>query len=527
MIRWHLIFLFFILQYANAQDSRLAYNLSLSRDFQKTVDFASISAPSCKFHSAFRPYLGSQLSVLSDSLIPFKFSKFTSAGIDLQLKKSKQLLQILPLIELELGYDALTKKAISYSGIGTQVRYQLGARLCIAASFFGGTAQLPFFMDTTLGAQKILPEFGQAYAGNHHTYQFTDFRGYISYTTANKVFNVQAGRGKHFIGDGYRSILLSDFAPANPYLQFSASIWKLQYSVWYNWFVDPSNANGRKASYQNKYGSFHYLSYNPIKQISIGVFENVIWRGSDTSQSRTFEVNYLNPVVFYRPQEYAVGSPDNSFLGLNLSAIIYKRIKLYGQLGLDEFYLKEIRAHNGWWANKQAWQMGGKYINAFGVKGAMLQLEYNEVRPFTYSHGLVDQNYGQYGMPLAHPLGANFKEYLGLLSYNKGPWSFQADFVRILQGKDTNSTSANVGANIFRSYIQRAREYGNFTTQGVLHTTLQSHLKISYLLDSNDNLRLELGYVQRSVKSSLNYQLQNPYFYFSVKTSLWNRYRDY
>jgi hypothetical protein len=509
------------------QELQPSFNYALGRDYQTAIDFASITAPNDHFHSSFRPYSAHQVKLFSDSSLPFRFSGFGAAGLTIKKEGAAGLLQVMPLLDLEFGVDGLTKKYTPYTGAGAQFRLQMPSRLCVNFSVFGGSSRLPFFLDTTISTQKILPEFGQTYGDNVKGYRFLDIRGYVAYTTANKVFNIQAGRDKHFIGDGYRSILLSDFAPANPYLRFTASIWKLQYSVWYNLFFDVSDANGRKASFRNKYGSFHYLTYNPIKEISIGIFENVIWRGSDTNQSRSFDVNYLNPVVFYRPQEYSLGSPDNSFLGLNLSATLWKRLKLYGQLGLDEFYLKEIRAHRGWWANKQAWQMGAKYVNAFGIKGLMLQTEYNEVRPFTYSHGLVDQNYSHYGMPLAHPLGSNFREQLGLLTYMHGLWSIQADVIRTVQGKDTSDVSANIGANIFRSYVKRAFEYGNVTTQGVKHTSLQSHVRISYLLLPKSNLRVELGYIQRSVKSSLNYQLENPYVYISVKTGLWNRYRDY
>ena len=290
---------------------------------------------------------------------------------------------------------------------------------------------------------------------------------------------------------------------------------------------DVSNANGRQKSFTNKYGTFHYLSYNVTKDFNIGLFENIVWRGSDTNQARTFEVNYLNPIIFFRPQEYSVGSPDNSFLGLNLNLTVLKTLKLYGQLGLDEFLLKEIRARKGWWANKQAWQFGAKYINAFGVKGLKLQIEYNEVRPYTYSHGLVSQNYSHNGKPLAHPLGANFKELLGFVTYrkNKSEYSWQGMCAFI--GKDSAGSKSNVGQNIFLSYNTRSSEYGNYTTQGVKTTVLQSQLKYTWYIIPDMNMRLELAYIQRSEKNTKGYALQNPFIYIGFKTSFWNIYRDF
>ena len=85
----------------------------------------------------------------------------------------------------------------------------------------------------------------------------------------------------------------------------------------------------------------------------------------------------------------------------------------------------------------------------------------------------------------------------------------------------------NDGADIFRSYIDRASEFGNFTGQGVLHTTRQAHLKLGYLLVPAWQMKLELGFIQRWTNSSAGYVLQEPYLYFALKTALWNRYRDY
>jgi hypothetical protein len=290
---------------------------------------------------------------------------------------------------------------------------------------------------------------------------------------------------------------------------------------------DVSNANGFKSNYTNKFATFHYLSYNVVKEFNIGFFENIVWRGSDSNQVRSFEVNYLNPVIFLRPQEYSVGSPDNSFIGINMSGIIFRKIKLYGQVAVDEFLLKEVRAGKGWWGNKQGWQLGAKYINAFGVKGLKLQAEYNEVRPYTYTHGEVQQNYSHYGMSLAHPFGANFREFLGFVNYRRGSWELSWQGMYATVGKDSLSAKSNVGQNIFLSYTTRAFDYGNRTTQGVKTNVLQSQIKFTYFIVPNMNMRLEIGYIQRSEKNDQGYSLQNPYLFFGFKTSFWNSYNDF
>lgn len=504
----------------------------MHHDINDAFDYWNIQRPNLTFHSSFKPYLSSTYSDATDSLVPFKFYAFKNYFLSRTVNEKPENrnwvnLQLHPIIEAGTGYDPLLQKAISEYIGGVHFKTNINNDFTFAATVVGGNISLPFFLDTSLSAKKIIPEYSQAYGNNKAGYQVFDYTGYISWSPQNnKIFNFQLGRDRHFIGDGYRSMLLSDYAPAYPYFRINTNIWRFQYSVWYAWMYDVTTANGMKQDFKNKFGTFHYLSYNILKELNVGVFENIIWRGTDSSQARTFDVNYMNPVLFFRPQEFAIGSPDNAFMGLNIHAKLFKTLKLYGQLGLDEFFLKEIRAHRGWWANKQSWQLGAKYVNAFKVKGLSLQAEYNEARPYTYSHGLIEQNYSQYGMPLASPLGANFREFIGIVKYRKNSWQLSAQFTGYVIGKDTAGTNSNMGQNIFLSYTTHPYEYGNKTTQGVKTHVFQSDFKFTYFIVPDMNLRFELGYIQRNESNAQGYILQNPFVYIGLRSGFWNSYKD-
>ena len=518
---------------AFSQSDQQARNAFLNADIDLAFDYWNISRTNTTFHSSFKPYLSSSFSNATDSLVPFKFYPFKNFFLSKTLnekpeKRNWYNLQIHPIADAQIAFDPVLKRALPELIGGMHFKANINNDFTFAISFFGGRTMLPFFLDTTISRQKIIPTYGQAYSTNKKGYNFSDVIGYISYSPRNnKIFNFQLGRDKHFIGDGYRSVLLSDFAPAYPYFRINTNIWRLQYNIWYTYMFDPTGANGVVSNFQNKFATSHYLSYNILKELNIGLFENIVWRGSDSLQARSFEVNYLNPVIFFRPQEYSVGSSDNAFIGLNINAKILNTVKVYGQLGLDEFLLKEIRARNGWWGNKQGWQLGAKYINAFHVKGLSLQAEYNEIRPYTFTHGIVSQNYAHYGLPLAHPYGANFREVLGIITYRKNKWQLTVQGMALVVGKDSLSPTSNIGQNIFLSYTTRNKEYSNHTTQGIKTTVLQSHIKFTYFLIPAMNLRLELGYIQRSEKNTNDYSLENPYLYFGIKSSFWNTYKDY
>lgn len=512
----------------NGQYDLLAKNIFLNSETQQTIDEWNIKYPNQCFHSSFKPYLISTLNEFNDSCIKYQhyyiknyfLSKTFNEGPD---KRNQYNFQILPVADLQTGFDFLENININELSGGLNVKLNINNDFTIEATGFAGNVTYPFFMDTVVGQQLLIPGLGTAYKSGK-SYNYSCFSGYASYSP-NKIFNFQAGNGKHFIGDGYRSLLLSDVANNYPYFRINSNIWNIQYNVWYTWMKDIPNPNNNQASFRNKYATMHYLSWNALKELNISFFENIIWQGTDTNRTRGFDVNYLNPIIMYRPQEYSVGSPDNAFIGLNISAKVFNCLKLYGQLALDEFLLREIRAGKGWWANKQGWQLGLKYVDAFKTKGLTLQLEHNSVRPYTYSHGSVPQNYAHYGQPLAHPMGANFKEYLGLISYRRNFWMLSFQGVYAISGKD--SAGSNVGNNIFLSYTTRPFEYGHSIGQGIKTTFLQNDLKFTFFILPQMNLRMELGYIQRAEKDERGYELQNPYIYLGLKTSFWNFYRDY
>jgi hypothetical protein len=508
-----------------------AENIFLQNEISNRLDNFFIQHPSEKFHSSFRPYLTLSTRTATDSLLTYKSFPINHYNF---LKKTifekpnhanRWNMQVLPVVDLQAGYDMLRSKFLTETGGGVHIRSDVNNNFSAALTVIGGSVNYPVFTDSVVKSLGIIPGLGVAY-GSDNKYQWSNFSGYVSYTS-NKTFNFQLGNDKHFIGDGYRSLLLSDLANNYPYFRTSINVWKLQYSAWYTWMKDISGADGIKAQFKNKFGTFHYLSWNICKNANLSLFENIIWQGTDTNRVRSFDVNYLNPVIFFRPVEYSLGSSDNAMIGMNFSFKLGKTVKFYFQAVADEFYLKEIKARKGWWGNKQGVQAGFKYINAFSVKNLMLQGEINTVRPYTYTHGSTQQSYTHYNQPLAHPFGANFYEAVGIISWKKNNWSIDFKGIYGVIGKDTLGSGSNMGQNIFLSYTTRPYEYGHTTAQGVKTTFLQTDLKVTCYLIPEMNLRLELGYIQNNLANARNFDRQVPFFYFGFKSSFHNFYRDF
>lgn len=406
-------------------------------------------------------------------------------------KKSKEYpikLSLSPIGEILTGFESGTDaKTFLQTGIGLNFSAMVGKTLDVNINLMGSNSSFPSFVESFIFNQKVVPGQGWGYRSDLG-YYYDNSNGYISYSPS-KYFNFTFGRGKNKFGDGYRSLLLSDIGNNYNYFRIVTNIWKFKYVNLYAQMDDMYNIPGAPETRNKKYSTTHYLSINIKRRWSIGLFETIQWMGQDSVIDRGFDPYYLNPIIFLRPVEFSLGSADNVLMGLNVSFKASNNIKLYGQLLLDEFLLSEIKDGNGWWGNKYGTQLGAKYYNAFHVDRLTLQMEYNRVRPYTYSHRSSGQAYGNFNQPLAHPSGANFNEGALIASYyvNKFYVEFKTTYLK--QGVDVDSVS--YGANIFKSYDNRQGDYGNEVGQGVSRTLSTVNLKASYLLSAKANIRVE------------------------------------
>ncbi len=324
-------------------------------------------------------------------------------------------------------------------------------------------------------------------------YDFNNSNAYIGFNVTSHI-GLQFGYGKNFIGDGIRSLLLSDNANNYLYLKLNTRFWKINYqNIFGELQADGANSIPGDELLIKKYFAAHYLSYKFHKNWTAGLFETVVFSRKDH-----FDFQYLNPVILYRTVEGAIGSPDNILAGINLEGNLFKTVQFYAQIMLDEFVFKELITDNrGWWANKYGIQAGIKYINAFGIQDLDAQAELNLVRPYTYSHSDSISNYSHYNQPLAHPLGANFIELIGHVTYRpKACLKLQLWIHHYDQG--LNEPGLNWGEDILESNSLRVKDYGNDLLQGKRIKVNRITLQTEWSFWHNMNLFGEYTYRRAS-----------------------------
>ncbi len=407
---------------------------------------------------------------------------------------------------------------------GIRVDGSIGRQVAFHTAFYESQAVLPTWLDAQTRSLRVVP--GQAmYKGfkeNGFDYAFAE--GHVSYSPSG-YFNFRFGHGKNFIGDGYRSLLLSDAAFNYPYLAINTRVWNIEYVNLFCQMMDiTAPKNGAWQPWQKKYTTTHYLSWHVLPWLNIGLFESIVWQAADSTGQRGFDINYLNPIIFYRPVEFSLGSPDNALLGGSIRMTIRKRNMVYFQLMLDEFKLEHVLKGDGWWANKHGFQAGIKSYDPFGLRNLFIQAEYNHVRPYTYAHNSAIQNYGHYNQPLAHPQGANFREFVLILDQRVRRWQLNYKLVYTAYGADT--AGFNYGHNIYKPYLTYITEFGNKIGQGIKTNLAQHDFNASYIVNPATNLKIFAALTLHHRFSEVSDD-NNLLISIGLRSAIFNRYYDF
>ncbi len=406
----------------------------------------------------------------------------------LEVNSKDFFLALNPVLQIYLGAEKDNDDRIFLNTRGVSVRGLIGKKIGFSSFITDNQERGPVFFQQQVGKYRAVPGVGFYKTFKKTGVDYFDARGYITFNAA-KFIDFQLGYDKNFIGNGYRSLFLSDWGNGNLFAKINTKIWKLNYQNIFMELMPQFKKSGDKLL-PRKYAAMHHLSMNITKWLNVGLFEGVVFGRQDH-----FDFQYLNPIIFYRHIEGTVGSPDNALAGLDFKANVAHRLQFYGQFLLDEFILKEVKNNPTSWVNKFGIQAGVKYIDAFGIKNMDLQFETNRVRPFTYSHNDTIANYTHYNQPLAHPLGANFQEFIGILDYQPAnKWHIYARAIYYNQGLD--SAGINFGGNIFRDYTTRSSNDGFKIAGGKKGSCFNGVLQVSY--EWRQNLNFDLALLQRS-----------------------------
>lgn len=398
---------------------------------------------------------------------------------------------------------------------GVLVRADFGSRVSATTSFLENQSYFPKYIDDFVSSRKVVPGSGRTKPFKFSGYDYAMASGYVSYSPF-KNLNFQIGHDKNFIGDGYRSILLSDNSFNYPFLKITSSFWKNRIQLT-NLYTQLSSldripvSTTPEALFMPKAGTFHYLSLIPWNRMQICFFEGIIWQRWDSLGTKSFDWNFINPVPFCNTAIYGLQGKNNAVAGVNLKFKILKGLALYGQFAFDD-------------DEKYGYQAGLRAFDLFSLKNLNFQAEYNSVMPFAFTHEIPLLNYSHYNQELGHPLGAGFSEMLSIFDYR---WN---DF--FIHLKFNIAGYSEPGKDIFgldkpEPYYS-ARLYPPRTENKLFF----QEYRIGYLINRQTNMNIFFGYTDRSSETTytdLAFTVSNrsQLVFFGIRTAMGNKYFDF
>ena len=508
-----LSFIFILLSFVSKSQF---YNLPNDYSYSLLTE-RTLAERDSSVHTSVKPYIpffGEKYKHVADSFRVFKYitddpaldKVFFHHLIHVKSKDKKYRLTLDPILNFEYGRDFndTLKRQLYTNSRGFIATGSIGKDFYFESMLVENQSVFPNYIETQNNKTLVVPGQGRWKPFKVRGYDYAFSSGFISYQ-ASKKLNIQVGHGKQKIGNGYRSLLLSDNALNYPYVRFTQQWFKgrVQYTNIYASLMNLDSASAKippntERLYQKKGASFQQLSINLAKWLNIGFFQGMMWQVGDRNNVQHMDWQFFNPVIFTNLAYYGLNNKNNILVGADINIKITKRMSLYAQYMADD--LSNTRSTG----NGVGYQVGIRCFDVFKVKNWFFQAEYNDVAQSAYTSPLssngLNQSYSQYNQNLAYTPGYG-KELVLMTDYKYKRVFFNARY-----------------------------NYQYYTLNGSdLSENQIANLKIGYTINPayNANISLGLSYRVQDYFFTKVSDNSTAYLYLSFKTSLYNAYFDF
>ena len=451
-------------------------------------------------HLSFKPLLLNKSEV--DTLISKTNSRYTHRTYQnwISRKLFRENLAVIESEDLYISFDAVmnfeggsdlndeSNGQVTTNTRGVLIQGNITDKVYFRTDFYETQSFFPGYMDSMILVSGVVPGQGKAKSFKTGGYDYPMVTGIVNYQ-ATKNVNIQFGQDKMFIGNGYRSLLLSDNTAPYLYLQLGLNLFENKLNYHANWaslqtLNKVHGSNNGDDLFAKKQANFNYLSFKPNSKIEIGIFEGVMWeRWNEHTKSQDFDPVFLNPVPLLTTVIKSNDTLVSSILGVNTFVKPFQHTAFYGQFSYGV---------NG---GGTGFQLGTKFFDIFQVQGLNFQAEYNQVGKDIYGTQNNYVDYFQYNQPLAMQKMEDFTELNFMVSYR---------YKRMLSS--------------VRGVI------GHLNKSITLDQTVDNYeVNVAYIMNPITNLMINAGVRYRidSLTENTNW------VYFGLKTNLRNLYYDF
>ncbi|MBL7962937.1 MAG: hypothetical protein JNM31_03745 [Flavobacteriales bacterium] len=438
-----------------------------------------------------------------------------------EVKKDGVRLTLDPVFRFERGWDVRDPSDFAdtttfyVNSRGLWITGNIGPRLSFQTTFYENQAIFPQYIYTQAQATGVVPGQGRIKGFKNRAFDFAWAQGNVSWSPRGWI-NVQFGNGRHFVGHGYRSILLSDVSFNQPYFKVNvlSPDKRWQYNTIHTKLTPgvlqtdrlPTGQSSESLFYWKR-AVFHHLSLD-LGRVQLGLFEANIFQSIDSTGVAPISFREVNPIIGVNTLLNGFAAGQQDLVGLDIRVKLTDLLFVYGQLATDDP------------GRTTGWQAGFRWFRLFG-KDLHLQAEYNSASRYLYMNTPARINHVHYGQPLAHPAGTWFDEFVVIVDARiKQRWLLRAQVNGItyrLDGPD----GLNLGGNIFRPDPGTDVE-----GEPLVRQMYMLDLSAGWLMNQMTNMRLSAGLRLRDIDNAPDF-LSSAYYYVAWSTSLFNRYYDF
>lgn len=442
------------------------------------------------------------------------FFKRTFSKHLVELQKDDYHLSISPVGELNLGTDFLAadKQLLFQNTRGILVEGDLFRNFSFATSFYENQAVFSSyekefisshgeFYTSNLGYTQqngMIPGAARTKPFKENGYDYAFAIGNFIYRPSNKL-SIIAGNNQQFIGNGYRSMLLSDNNYGTPYL-------RLDYKLNSKWSVNVIRSRYMnlirkkiyttvEGYYQPKGFSAHYISFQPNEHMAISFFEGSMWSMGDSLKTKALNPSYFIPIPFVA--SLFNSKKSYSIFGLNANFNFFKKYLVYGQFVVGQF------------KNQFALQLGARAYNFLGLTNIMLQVEWNKSSNTMYIAQNPRLSYTNYNLPVAHISGTGFSEFLCRLN-----WSWKKLYIDL---RSSNFILSKYNQASLLPVLNSTLPKNGLVFNQQMEVGLKFNKKLNLSVFSSVLWRREMMEITNS----------NLVFHLGIRTGLFNQPNDY
>lgn len=394
---------------------------------------------------------------------------------------------------------------------GFSITGDLGERFSFQTRFYENQATVPLYMFNRIQRRKAFPGQGRPKQFGKKALDYGWAVGKVSWSPMDEL-NIQFGSDRHFVGSGYRSVLLSDNAFNYPFLKASALLLngKVQYSAIFarlQTFNRLETGESSESLFYWKKASFHHLSV-ALGPVQLGLFEASQFQTLSDSGLLATDPLEFNPLIGVNTAANGFGDANHQMVGVDLKASVTEDIIAYAQYATD-----------GPSDGRMATQVGVRFFDVLGT-GLHVQMERNAAESFMYTNNPSVMAYTHFGQALAHPYGADFEEFVLIMDkrFKRISTMLKVNYATI--HTDT-AAMVNSGNDLFLPLSDDTME-GEPIEQELLFVETQ----VSYILNPYYNMRFSVGFRWRQL-SPADHAQGSSYLYIGWHTDLFNKYYDF